>query len=102
MDAGPQVKTATPLASFVFASHIRSIYLKKIFKKNAIERTTLRSTVSQMVHRILKETRLLKYQSKKFCPVLIALEGSASRGNRAWDLRKKNRKKYWNRGDNKP
>jgi len=22
--------------------------------------------------------------------------------NRAWDLRKKNRKKYWNRGDNKP
>jgi len=21
---------------------------------------------------------------------------------RAWDLRKKNRKKYWNRGDNKP
>jgi len=22
--------------------------------------------------------------------------------HRAWDLRKKNRKKYWNRGDNKP
>ena len=22
--------------------------------------------------------------------------------NRAWDLRKKNRKKYWNLGDNKP
>ena len=29
------------------------------------------------------------------------LAGEAQ-SNRAWDLRKKNRKKYWNRGDNKP
>ena len=38
----------------------------------------------------------------RYCPVLVAQEGSALWGDRAWDLRKKNRKKYWNRGDNKP
>jgi len=27
---------------------------------------------------------------------------NTSWGDRAWDFRKKNRKKYWNRGDNKP
>ena len=40
---------------------------------------------------------------KLFKPMFWSVAKDAPlQSTRAWDLRKKNRKKYWNRGDNKP
>jgi len=84
--------TMAKLISFFFI-HEESHFC---FSLQCCQRRKLREKVSMMKFASLQRTGM---RVRTGPPIVISAFSSS---NRAWDLRKKNGKKYWNRGDNKP